>query len=260
MAVPELYVLSRPSFDSSELQRFLSDRGLAWVASSDATDGEHLVEVCGRVCYMSFSSDVSKVRHPNSTYIENLVRKGHESVLEHANWTFILAGVSRAFTHQLVRHRIGFSFSQLSQQYHDESKAKILPPQGLHGEAREVWEAATTTATDAYRRIVELTDANEAADSETKRRLRSAARSLLPNAVETVIAVSANARAIRHFLNLRGSIIGDIEMRQVSAAIFRMVSDDARALFRDFEIIENSDGYPLVRRLSTANHDAIVKD
>ena len=248
MALPEIYVLSRPSFESAELQRFLNDRGLAWVASPEAADGEHLVEVCGRICYMSFSGDTSKVRHPNSTYIENLVRKGHESVLEHANWTFVLDGVSRAFTHQLVRHRIGFSFSQLSQQYHDESEAHVLPPEGLEGEAKEIWEAATSEAIGAYRRIVELTETNEAADPERKRRLRTEARSLLPNAVETVIAVTANARSIRHFLKLRGAIIGDIEMRRVSAAIYHMVVGDARALFSDFEVVEHSDGYPLVRQ------------
>lgn len=247
VAMPEIYVLARPSFESSELQRFLQDRRLAWISSPGASDGEHLVEVCGRVCYMSFSDDTSKVRHPNSAYIENLVSKGHESVLEHANWTFILDGISRAFTHQLVRHRIGFSFSQLSQQYHDESEAKVVHPEGLEGEAKEIWETATSESIDAYRRIMELTDANKATDLESKRRLRSVARSLLPNAVETVIAVTANARSIRHFLKLRGSLVGDIEMRQVSAAIYDMVVGDARALFSDFEVIEHSDGYPLVR-------------
>lgn len=249
MAVPTIYVLSRPSFDNSELQRFLEDRGLAWVASPGATDGEHLAEVCGRVCYMSFSDDTSKVRYPNSTYIENLVRKGHESVLEHTSWTFILTGISRAFTHQLVRHRIGFSFSQLSQQYHDESQAEIIPPENLSSDALEVWEAATLKSVNAYREIVAMTNANEAADPETKRRLRSEARSLLPNAVETVIAVTANARSIRHFLTLRGSLVGDIEMRRASALIYNMVVGDARALFSDFELIDYSDGYPMVRQL-----------
>lgn len=248
MNMPEIFVLSRPSFESSELQRFLRDRGLAWVASQGASDGEHLVEVCGRICYMSFSADTSKVRHPNSTYIENLVNKGHESVLEHANWTFILDGVSRAFTHQLVRHRIGFSFSQLSQQYHDESEANVVPPEGLEGEAKRIWETATSEAIDAYRRIVELTDANNSVNSETKRRLRSEARSLLPNAVETIIAVTANARSIRHFLKLRGSLVGDIEMRLVSTAIYQMAVGDAPALFSDFEVVDYSDGYPLVRQ------------
>ena len=248
MAIPEIYVLSRPSFESSELQRFLRDRGLAWVASQGASDGEHLVDVCGRICYMSFSANTSKIRHPNSTYIENLVKKGHESVLEHANWTFVLDGVSRAFTHQLVRHRIGFSFSQLSQQYHDESGAHVVPPEGLDGETKKIWETATSEAIEAYRRIVELTGANDAINPETKRRLRSEARSLLPNAVETTIAVTANARSIRHFLKLRGSLVGDIEMRRVSAAIYHMVVGDALALFSDFEVIGHSDGYPLVRQ------------
>src|SRR5207302_70772 len=115
----------------------------------------------------------------------------------------LLTGVSRAFTHQLVRHRAGFSFSQLSQQYHDESDAKFVVPFGLaeNPQALEVWERVTKGTMDAYRNILKcISDLPSLDRKEALRAIRSAARSILPNATETSIVVTANARSLRHFL------------------------------------------------------------
>ncbi|MDU6092992.1 MAG: FAD-dependent thymidylate synthase, partial [Staphylococcus lugdunensis] len=106
---------------------FLNENGLTWIQKGNATEAEHLVEASGRLCYMSFGEQNQSPRNTNE-YIMNLIVQGHESVLEHLNWTFLITGVSRAFTHQLVRHRAGFSYSQLSQQYHDESEAEFVVP------------------------------------------------------------------------------------------------------------------------------------
>ena len=78
------------------------------------------------------------------------------------------------------------------------------------------------------------------------RALRSAARSVLPNATETTIVVTANARALRHFFKLRGGIVGDAEMRCVSAALLDMIRPEAPALFSDFSVEDRPDGLPLV--------------
>ena len=82
---------------------------------------------------------------------------------------------------------------------------------------------------------------------EFHRAVRTAARSVLPNATETKIFITANARAIRHFLALRGSILGDEEMRIVSALILRELIQEAPTLFSDFTIEAMSDGTPIVR-------------
>ena len=148
---PRIYLIARPALDQTDFERFLRDRGLDWLESPGATDAEHSVEIGGRVCYMSFSNDPSRIRHPNALYIANLIEKGHDSVLEHATWTFIIDRVSRAFTHQLVRHRVGFAYSQLSQQYHDESDAAFVRPAGLTGRAAEIWEHSITAARQSYR-------------------------------------------------------------------------------------------------------------
>ena len=107
-----VFKLSSPQFDTQAFLDFLRLEQEAWNRTPCATGSEELVEVAGRICYMSFGEKQS--RRSNREYIQNLIAQGHESVLEHVSWTFLIVGVSRAFTHQLVRHRIGFSFSQLS--------------------------------------------------------------------------------------------------------------------------------------------------
>lgn len=245
MQQPRIYLIARPSIDYEAIQKFLSDRKVSWLPTDEASDSEHLVEVSGRICYMSFSRETDKIRYPNMEYVRNLIRKGHESVLEHATWSFIIDGVSRGFTHQLVRHRVGFSYSQLSQQYHDESDANFVSPQGLSPNERAIWQDAMEKALETYHALLRSCDIADMS-FEARRRLRTAARSVLPNATETTIAVTANARAIRHFLKIRGSIVGDIEMRLVSAEILRLVASDAPSLFSDFESEILEDGWPIV--------------
>jgi thymidylate synthase (FAD) len=236
-------VLARPSF-TNESVSFLQEEGQEWKGPI-SEPAERLVEFAGRICYMSFGTRQSP--RTNSEYIQNLIVQGHESVLEHAVWTFLLTNVSRAFTHQLVRHRAGFSFSQLSQQYHDESEARLLMPEGLEGfpDAADAWRVATQTAVAAYKRIISNLLSGKVS-KETLRSIRTAARSVLPNATETKIVVTANARAIRHFLEVRGSIEGDLEMRRVSKLMYSMVLNDAPALVQDFRGQALSDGTPEV--------------
>jgi thymidylate synthase (FAD) len=105
----QIYKISSPRFNVQQFLDFLRDADQVWNRTVAATEAEELVEAAGRICYMSFGEKQSP--RSNGDYVRNLVRQGHESVLEHVNWTFLLAGVSRAFTHQLVRHRVGFSFS-----------------------------------------------------------------------------------------------------------------------------------------------------
>lgn len=233
-----VYCLSKPSLDYSEINRFLNDEEVDWVRT-DGTEAEELVEVSGRLCYMSFGPGKQAPRN-NSGYIRNLINKGHESVLEHAVWTFLIAGVSRAFSHQLVRHRVGFSYSQLSQQYHDESHAKFVVPDAIRRDPSlyELWSKGIESSLELYRNMLASTELEDhcqfSSKKERLRAVRSAARSTLPNATETKIVITANARSIRHFLDLRGAIEGDPEMRAVSVKLLNQVKLDAPALFQDY--------------------------
>jgi thymidylate synthase (FAD) len=247
--MPSLYLLARPQF-TTEYQRFLAAQHEVWLETA-ATDAERLLEFAGRICYMSFGPRQSP--RDNFSYIRHLMDQGHESVVEHASWTFLLDGVSRSFTHQLVRHRIGFSFSQLSQQYYDHSETEFLPPPGIENSpaALAAWRAAIEAARHAYRTIeTQLrSDASDGdAGREWLRALRSAARSVLPNATATKIVVTANGRSLRHFLALRGSTAGDLEMRQVAGLIYAMLLDEAPSLVSDFENSAGQNEIPLITR------------
>ncbi len=102
---PTVYLVGRQAIDSRELDRFLADHGVSWQTDTEMA-AEYLTEVAGRVCYMSFA----KPRPGgNKVYLEHILQVGHGSVLEHAVWNFIFAGVSRTLTHELVRPRSGAS-------------------------------------------------------------------------------------------------------------------------------------------------------
>lgn len=252
---PFVALISRPTFSESSygfLEAFHKPKDVKWRRDSNATEAECLVEFAGRVCYMSFGEKQSP--RTNAEYIHNLIKSGHESVLEHAAWTFAICGISRAFTHQLVRHRVGFSFSQLSQQYHDESDAKFIVPAGIERlpSAKAAWDQMMQQSSIAYRRLLnELTESvaqSSELAAEKKRLVNTTARSVLPNSTETAIVMTANARSLRHFFNVRGSVVGDTEMRCVAAELLKTVRPEGPSLFRDFLVKEHSDGLPLVVR------------
>jgi thymidylate synthase ThyX len=96
---PIITVLARPAFTEP------SHLPVHWLG--DSTDGERLAEFAGRLCYMSQSNPAERTTH---AYLENIKRQAHGSVLEHANYSLLYEGVSRALTHELVRHRAGFSY------------------------------------------------------------------------------------------------------------------------------------------------------
>jgi len=251
---PSLQIISRPSLDVDAFEKYLAGEGLAWARTPGATEAEELVELAGRLCYMSFGERQSP--RTNAQYIWNLLQQGHESVLEHVEWTFLLTGVSRSFSHQFARHRVGFALSQLSQQYTDPNDAPTVIPELVRASKTltQIWERAIIEAKKAYEVIQRELQASipepddRVAKRERRRAIRSAARSVLPEATETRIVFTANARAIRHFLTLRGSIAGDLEMRLVSAELLAIVEGEAPALFADFEIVQ-LDGEPLVKRI-----------
>ncbi|MEW6704502.1 MAG: FAD-dependent thymidylate synthase [Pseudomonadota bacterium] len=235
----KVYLLSAPTL-AAGMQAFLADRQQRWQQETPATEAELLVEAAGRVCYMSFGD--RQYRRRTGEYLANLIAQGHESVLEHANFTLLADGISRALSHQLVRHRAGFAYSQLSQQYHDESEAAFVEPPGLagHPQAQRQWQALTAAARDTYKALLrEAADGGSTdalSDKERQRLLRSVARSVLPNATATTLVVTGNARAWRHVLAVRGAIDGDLEMRAYCVAVLRVLAPAAPGLFADFRI------------------------
>jgi len=210
----------------------------------EATDGERLAEFAGRLCYMSQGNPAKRT---TADYLENIKKQGHGSVLEHAVYVLLLEGISRSCTHELVRHRAGFGYSQLSQRYVDESHAAFVVPPAMLGDEKleAAWLAQVTAAQDAYVRAVEelMRRYEWVADKVHRRKMaREAARSLLPNATETKIVVSANVRAWRTMLELRCGEGAEQEIRRMAVAVLRVLAAEAPRLFSDFEIYKADDG------------------
>ncbi len=254
----KIYLIGRSHMDFDNLNRFLLEHDITWKRTDGAAQGEEMVEVAGRVCYMSFDHNQ---KQSNEGFIRHLIKKGHENVLEHVTWTFLLIGVSRALTHQIVRHRVGFAFSQLSQQYYDQTDAEFLKPPILENfpNASSAWDELVEVAKKSYKDILrelaglENLVKNGISKKEIRRLIRSAARSVLPNSTETKIVMTANARAIRHLLAVRGSIPGDEEMRTVCGELLTILKAEAPALFMDFELRSLADGSPIIFKKKMEN-------
>ncbi|HXY68687.1 MAG TPA: FAD-dependent thymidylate synthase [Gemmatimonadales bacterium] len=238
---PRITLLARPQFLEPDHLK-VSWRG-------EATDGERLAEFAGRLCYMS---QANPAQRSSAEYLENIKKQGHGSVLEHSVYVLLIEGISRSCSHELVRHRAGFGYSQLSQRYVDESHAAFVVPPAMLGDAKleAAWLAQVTAAQAAYVQAVEDLMARYAwvADKVHRRKMaREAARSLLPNATETKIVVSANVRAWRTMLELRCGEGAEQEIRRMAVAVLRLLAAEAPRLFADFEIYAAEDGAEAAR-------------
>jgi thymidylate synthase (FAD) len=227
---PRVSLIARPEFLEPEHLR------VQW--QGDGSAGERLAEFAGRICYMSQGNPAHRT---TAEYLENIKKQGHGSVLEHAVYVLLIEGISRSCSHELVRHRAGFGYSQLSQRYVDESHAAfVLPPALLGDPALEAeWERQVAEAQAAYVRAVEALMQRYAwvTDKVHRRKMaREAARSVLPNATEVKIVASANARAWRTMLELRCGEGAELEIRRMAIACLRVLQREAAALFSDFEI------------------------
>ncbi|HTR19361.1 MAG TPA: FAD-dependent thymidylate synthase [Gemmatimonadales bacterium] len=227
---PRVTLVARP--------QFVEPAHLAVQWKGDSTDGERLAEFAGRICYMSQHNPAQR---STAEYLENIKKQGHGSVIEHAVYVLLIEGVSRSCSHELVRHRAGFGYSQLSQRYVDESHAAFVVPPAILGDAalEAEWARQMETAQSAYVQAVEALMKKHAwvEDKIHRRKMaREAARSVLPNATETKIVVSANARAWRTMLELRCGEGAEQEIRRMAIACLRVLQREAPALFSDFEI------------------------
>ncbi len=244
---PELRIIRKPTVQLIGFTNFQKPGDIGWSTDSKVP-AEQLIEMAGRQCYESWSNPGGKT---NAEYIGNMLDHGHMSVIEHGTATFRLTGVSRSFTHELVRHR-HFSYSQLSQRYVSEKDAAFVEPDVIASdpEAHRIFVQACERARDSYNQLNEVLKGKfEGLDDKTlkRKKAREAARAVLPNAVETKIVVTGNFRAWRHFVRLRGAEHTDVEIRAVAIAVLRELQRLSPATFGDFEIYKGPDGLECAR-------------
>lgn len=148
---------------------------------------------------------------------------GHMSVVEHASFTFSIEGVSRAMTHQLVRHRIA-SYTQQSQRYvaYDTLEKFVSPPSiTKNAEAKKIFDETLERISEAYKKLLAIGIPKEDA------------RFILPNAAKTNIIVTMNARELRHFFNLRCCNRAQWEIREIAVEMLKQVKKATPALFEN---------------------------
>src|SRR5256885_8464946 len=213
--------------------------------STDAQGGQALAEFAGRACYQSWNKP-NPATATNAGYLAHILEVGHLSVLEHGTVTMYFTGVSRSFTHELIRHR-HFSYSQLSQRYVPERDAAMVEPDAIaeDPELHAKFVAATEASVRAYTELLEGLEQRFAdIPNATLRRkqARQAARAVLPNATETRIVVTGNYRAWRHFIAMRASEHADVEIRELAVECLRQLQRVAPNVFADFTISALADG------------------
>ncbi|MGD0918789.1 MAG: FAD-dependent thymidylate synthase [Thermodesulfobacteriota bacterium] len=190
-------------------------------------NAEKLIEAAGRTSYLSFPK---QRENSEKAFIRMLIKNQHLSVLEHAYATFRISGVSRAFTHQWVRHRL-CSIIQQSQRYVDESNFNYIEPDSVkkNPEAHSIFINFMDRAKEAYSQLQRMKIKKEDA------------RYVLPNAVESQIVVSANFREWRHIIGLRGKVQAQWEIRKVAMEILKILRNHAPTVFEDFKIDEEKE-------------------
>lgn len=189
-------------------------------------DPERAVALAAKLCYSPVTIEALQEKiscDDVEGFLEKIMSLGHQSVLEHASFTFGIEGISRVTTHQLVRHRIA-SFSQQSQRYvsHAEQFGAVVPPSvAVHPVISERFAAALRSIHTFY---AEMIEAGIPAED---------ARYILPNATETKIMVTMNARELFHFFRLRCCDRAQWEIRAMSVDMLKLVKNIAPTIFRN---------------------------
>jgi thymidylate synthase (FAD) len=238
---PAVHVLSVPQFFDHPKYK-LPPHGTA---------SERLIAHAGKGCYDAYGDEGRGI----DLHINNLIGSGHGSVLEHANISVFIEGVSRGCSHEIVRHRAGFAYSQRSTRYTREDDAAIVlePYQAklykkvADGTATMDEAAIINTfvyscqdAVEAYRKQVEwlFEEASWLKGTDRRKWARGKARQLLPHALETRLTMTGNLRAWRHFFEQRSAAGAEAEIRRLSNYIFDAILLYAPLVMSDYEAVE----------------------
>ena len=185
---------------------------------------ERLVAAAARLCYSAKAADeLMQDFTPDkvASFVRKLVSLGHESPMEHVSFTFAIDGISRACSHQLVRHRVGASYSQKSQRYVKEKQFEYVTPPKIAAkpELAAEFDKAMADMQQVYERL--LAAGVPAED----------ARFVLPNAAATSLVLTMNVRSLWHFFELRCCQRAQWEIRTLANAMLAEVREVAPLLF-----------------------------
>ncbi len=281
---PSVFLIARPSIDLDGLRGYLEDvGGESWLdlrlgEAADGTTsantgttragdtrgsgtsavgavnaGELLVEFGGRACYRSWepglNPNVSRIRTDRQAYFANILRSGHGSVLEHANYSFAIRNCSRVFTHELVRHRAGSAFSQESLRYVRLTDIGFRVPPALEPVREQVLSIVEQLEEFQLSAAATLGIDEEGVPFHVKKEVTSALRRLAPIGLSTDIVWTANVRTLRHVIEMRTAEGAEEELRLVFDKVARIMLAEAPNLFQDFVAQDDGSWVPEYRKV-----------
>lgn len=216
------------------------------------TPAATLLKTAGQTCYASFGPKRS-YNDKAKRYFDNLTSSGHGSVYEHATLSFLCYGISRSNTHEVVRHRAGTAYSQLSQRFVSGKVLRFVerPEYQTHPSLHKRFEERIDRAAREYEEIAdELLSLQDEGDSllgaerrtDRRKRVQQTARSVLPNEAETILVMSGNVRAWRHMIEMRTDAHAESEIRDLFFRIFLCLRMAEPILFEDYAIDSYPDG------------------
>lgn len=267
---PVIHLVATTAFDPEAVLEWSRDNGLYGLIDDDhmldttigrlyddlfevtETHTDLAPEFAGRFCYRSWEKG-----RGHKDYIDNILKQRHGSVLEHSNFTFALAGVSRTLTHELVRHRMGVAISQESQRYVEASDVRFIVPPIICEAIRSndenflKYEAMCEGYLDQYGSIQQIAKSEGENAGFTGhmlvKRVNEAARSVLPGNAETRMVWTVNARALRHVIETRGGEGADLEIRRFATRLLVFAKANSPTIFSDMEVYTAEDGFEAVK-------------
>ncbi|GFP77892.1 FAD-dependent thymidylate synthase [Clostridium fungisolvens] len=203
-------------------------------------DAEKVIAAAAKLCYSSVGIDsiMDNLNEENTDkFLNMLVSIGHESPIEHVSFTFGVEGVSRSLSHQLVRHRIA-SYSQQSQRYVKLNQFEYIIPPSIESDekAKEVYIAAMEKSQEAYDSLVEILKTNYISsgidEKSAEKKAIEDARYVFPNACETKVVFTMNARSLLNFFHHRCCNRAQWEIRAMADEMLEEVKQVCPTLFK----------------------------
>lgn len=254
---PRVKLIGQTRIEEESFEEAVSELGFEYIlgGSEDSYyDAEEMSEIAGRVCYVSLRDEMQRPVTPgltrNQTYLNHIKETKHGSVNEHSVFNFLVWDVSRNLTHELVRHRVGVAYSQLSTRYVDQFAKKYfgdtghtvgtyVPPEAFdYPEIIEGFRDNLEHQIKLYYRFFHKLTKERGYE---KKRARSVARHVLGGSSGTMLVFSVNARELNHIFDMRGSLFADDEIRRLTLELFRELSAENRALFNHWEVKRTDD-------------------
>lgn len=255
---PKVFLIGTPQINREEVQAWLEEMGVGeFELPRTATNGELLVQLAGKRCYKSFvagvNPNVTKVRKEVAEFIENILKVGHGSVLEHATYNFALENVSRVFTAEMNRHRAGMAISEGSLRFIRFDDIPFWIPDSIQVRDTDgpdltqkklvtqgIFLKALKQDEDNYKELVKVWDMNAGKNFSVKKKLTSMFRRIIPLGVASGGVWSGNLRALRHIFTMRCDTAAEEEITIVATKMLQKMLKVEPNFFKDFEYVDGA--------------------